>query len=222
MTLDMDGLEHAVVRHCAPALAGIKPACLFNVPGAFAADANEEPAARLDSWRRARALNARLDALVTRTNALLSPAAIHMRVMARRHCGALVLVYRPALLSQALAAPRVSARLREWGYVTSGAGWLEAALDRLGKELERRSGCGPDVAFPHEVGFFLGYPYEDVMGFIEHEGRDCLCCGCWKVYAHKEQALALFERYRQCTRDFEALLSQGMGLADLVGMRVAA
>ena len=80
----------------------------------------------------------------------------------------------------------------------------------------------PDGGFPHEVGLFLGYPYDDVMAFIEHEGRDYLCCGCWKVYSHREQAEACFERYKRCTRDCEEMLGHGATLAQLAVTRVAA
>lgn len=219
MTLDMNGFEHAIVRHCSPALTGIKPACLFNVPGAFVADDADAQAA---SQRTVRALNARLDRLVSQMNDLLSPAATRVRVVARRRCGALVLVYRPVLLAKALSGARIAERLHEWGYVTSGAGWLDAALDRLGSELERCQRHDPNAEFPHEVGFFLGYPYEDVMGFIEHEGRDYLCCGCWKVYSHRSRAEACFASYKRCTQTCEALLESGVPLSELAGACIAA
>ena len=112
--------------------------------------------------------------------------------------------------------------LNDWGYKTTGPGWLEASLTRLGHRLECRQTHDPDGGFPHEVGLFLGYPYDDVMAFIEHEGRDYLCCGCWKVYSHREQAEACFERYKRCTRDCEEMLGHGATLAQLAVTRVAA
>ena len=210
MTLDRDGLEHTIVRHCSPTLVGIKPACLFNVPGDF----SPSPATELRV--------ARLDALVARANRQLAGTSVHVRVLARRGCGALVLVYRPQLLARGLSAPRAAATLGAWGYETCGAGWLEAALARLGRRLESCQRHDPDEGFPHEVGLFLGYPYDDVMAFIEHEGRDYLCCGCWKVYSNRESAEACFARYKRCTRDCEAMLGRGASLAELTGMRIAA
>ncbi len=215
MTLDMKGLEHAIVRHCSPTLAGIKPGCLFNVPGAFVADPNEEPAARLAAWREAKQRCHALDALVAQANEALTPRGVHVRVVSRGERGALVYVYRPALLGMQLREGRVAAKLSEWGYRTEGAGWLELSLSRLSRRLEAKGRSGQ--AFPHEVGFFLGYPYEDVMGFIEHEGRDYLCCGCWKVYANQRRAEASFARYRSCTCAFERLLEQGVAIAELAG-----
>ena len=31
------------------------------------------------------------------------------------------------------------------------------------------------------IGGFLGYPLEDVVGFIRHRGKCFTCCGCWKI-----------------------------------------
>ncbi len=47
-------------------------------------------------------------------------------------------------------------------------------LDRL------QTRCQGD--FPHEIDVFLGYPCEDVRGFIRHGGQGYKLCGYWKVY----------------------------------------
>jgi hypothetical protein len=52
--------------------------------------------------------------------------------------------------------------------------------------------------FPHEIGFFLGYPPEDVLGFIRHRGARCKLCGTWKVYSDVEKARLLFGEYARC------------------------
>ena len=222
MTLDIENLERAIVRHCSPTLAGMKPASLCNVPGAFAADADEEPAGSMQAWHAARELSERLDRLVSQVARRLEPSGVCVRVVARRTCGALVYVFRPDLLARAMSDGRVRERLGEWGYRTVGAGWLDAAIGRVGGRLERCHRRDPEAPFPHEVGFFLGYPYADVMGFIEHEGKDFLCCGSWKVYAKQERAEACFERYRRCTRAYEALLDMGASVADLALVSLAA
>ena len=53
-------------------------------------------------------------------------------------------------------------------------------------------------SFPHEIGVFLGYPLADVLGFIENCGKNCLACGCWKVYSDLCFALQTFQRYDKC------------------------
>ena len=41
----------------------------------------------------------------------------------------------------------------------------------------------------------LGYPAEDVQGFIENETKEGKCVGCLKVYGDVEQAQKEFEQY---------------------------
>lgn len=47
-------------------------------------------------------------------------------------------------------------------------------------------------ACPDEIGIFLGYPVEDVISYIQKEGREFLCCKHWKVYHNMDKSLALF------------------------------
>ena len=53
--------------------------------------------------------------------------------------------------------------------------------------------------FPHEVGLFLGYPPEDVEGFIENKARSCKLTGYRKVYSDEEKAKN-FAKYSTFTR----------------------
>lgn len=89
----------------------------------------------------------------------------------------------------------------------------EARLNALLDQLGARFSCA--TGLPHEIGFFLGYPYEDVMGFIEHRGRNFICFGCWKVYANPRRALRIFSRFKRCARRAERLRRNGATLADL-------
>ena len=72
------------------------------------------------------------------------------------------------------------------------------------------------MSFPHEVGLFLGYPAEDVEGFIENKGRDFACAGYWKVYANEKETRALFEQYSVCTHEFCTRLESGTSFPELV------
>ena len=45
--------------------------------------------------------------------------------------------------------------------------------------------------FPHEMGLLLGYPVEDVEGFILNEGENCLYIGYWKVYENLSEKMVL-------------------------------
>ena len=66
--------------------------------------------------------------------------------------------------------------------------------------------------FPHEIGIFLGYPLEDVDGFITHQGENCKLCGCWKVYGNVEQARRTFANYEKCRVFLCAKLSKGCNI----------
>lgn len=90
----------------------------------------------------------------------------------------------------------------------SRAIWLECANQRAFKGDESGE-------FPHEVGLFLGYPPEDVKGFIDHRANDFKCAGLWKVYGDEEKARSLFEKYRKCTEIYCALWQSGSKLEQL-------
>lgn len=68
--------------------------------------------------------------------------------------------------------------------------------------------------FPHELGLFLGYPAEDVRGFIDR--KQCKYIGLWKVYeSDEEKARAICERCRKCTEDLLQRQREGESLAKL-------
>lgn len=52
-------------------------------------------------------------------------------------------------------------------------------------------------AFPHELGILLGYPLEDVLGFMENDGENYAYCGYWKVYGDIEKAKKVFDAYNE-------------------------
>ena len=68
--------------------------------------------------------------------------------------------------------------------------------------------------FPHEMGVFLGYPVEDVIGFIEHEGRECLGVGYWKVYENMPQKKKVFEQFERAKEWMVVLISNGIDLME--------
>ena len=70
--------------------------------------------------------------------------------------------------------------------------------------------------FPHEIGLFLGYPLEDVTGFIAAGGAEYRCSGCWKVYGDVEQAQHLFRRYAACRKRYLAMASSGLTLGEML------
>ena len=98
---------------------------------------------------------------------------------------------------------------------------LSACIEKLHKRI-----CGTDLqsqmtgrcSFPHEIGFFLGYPYEDVIGFIDNEGENFLCSGCWKVYAKERDAQTCFCCYKNCTTMYQQLFDEGVSIECLAAV----
>ena len=64
--------------------------------------------------------------------------------------------------------------------------------------------------FPHEVGLFLGYPLDDVTGFIEQKGKNYKCCGIWKVYGNPtSRPRMLFRKLKKCSEIYRRLFADG-------------
>lgn len=115
---------------------------------------------------------------------------ISWHMLSRSEGKCLVLFYRPGQMELYLSGMEVHALLREFGY--SGME-LEAMLLRLSRRVQDFAEKG--MGFPHEIGAFLGYPIEDVRGFIENEGRKYLMIGYWKVYSDLAWARMTFKEY---------------------------
>jgi hypothetical protein len=69
-----------------------------------------------------------------------------------------------------------------------------------------------NTCFPHEVGLFLGYPLEDVIGFEANMAEGFKYSGIWKVYGNKEKAVKRMKSYRDCTKKCMKLLSSGLSV----------
>lgn len=176
--------EELLVRHCAPTLAGLKTANLFSCPC-------EDPEALQQHLKR-----------LNRCFVRKGLCALPMRC---RNGRALIYVYRPAQLRQDLKDQEAGELLRRQGYGDQQPG---RCLNRLIRQI-RDSG---DV--PHEIGLFLGYPPEDVEGFLERR-KPCPCAGPWRVYGDPEKAQALFRRYRRCTSIYCKQWSMGKSIDQL-------
>ena len=173
--------EELVIRQAAPTLAGIKTGSLFPCPC-------EDKAALLTEIR-----------------------AFNRRYQARGLCllplrftkgKALLYLYRPAALQRDLDSDAAAKLLAGAGYPCGSCGGCVAALVRR---------MHSSAKFPHEVGLFLGYPPEDVRGFIENRASGFKLIGCWKVYGDVDAARKKFESFESCT-----LRSRGKALDEII------
>lgn len=122
-----------------------------------------------------------------------------------------VLLYNRQQLEDYLAEKKVRQLLLETGY-------QELALSEvLSCFRVRYQGYMEDSQeFPHEMGLLLGYPIEDVRGFIQNEGENCLYTGYWKVYENLSEKVVLFRKFENARETLIQMLSSGMGLVEII------
>lgn len=70
--------------------------------------------------------------------------------------------------------------------------------------------------FPHEMGLLLGYPLEDVRGFMENEGKYFLYAGYWKVYENMAEKLKLFRKFEVAKETLISLVYNGVHIEEIV------
>lgn len=174
-----------IIRHGAPTLADLKTGNLF--PCAF----SSRPALLRD---------------LREINQVLVPRGLRLLPLRLEENWALLYLFRPDRLDRDLACREARQLLRQ-------AGYQELDQQACLRELTRRLRDGAE--FPHEIGLFLSYPPEDVRGFIQHQGRHCKSCGCWKVYGDPAAAQQQFDAYRACTDSYCAQRAEGASLASL-------
>lgn len=174
--------EEMILRHCSPTLARIKTANLFSC----SVKSNEE-----------------LKSFLRKFNKQFSKKGLRILPLKYKDGRALIYVYRPNMLLSDFEHQYANKTLTDLGYCTKSP---NKCIGRLIKRMEE---C---VDFPHEIGFFLGYPAEDVHGFIEKGPRQCKCTGCWKVYSDEDRAKKLFEKYKKCSSIYALKWADGYSL----------
>ena len=145
-----------------------------------------------------------------RWNQRLQASGVCVRRLQTQLTFSLIYVYRPAMLQKHLQHAATADFLRGFGYTGQS---LEADL----RQLQTRLSVCP--AFPHEIGIFLGYPLEDVCGFIRNQGRNFRYSGCWKVYGDPEAAQRQFDAYRVCTDLLCRCYAAGAGVEELTAVQ---
>jgi hypothetical protein len=182
-------LERCLVEFCSTTLASLKSASLFNA-SFDSRDAAEEQIAR---W-----------------NECFEHKGIRLFLLRFHGTRALIYVYRLSHLEATLSNPEIQEFLAKYGYESSDTeNDTEYALLRLRQRI-LESGD-----FPHEIGVFLGYPLGDVIGFIDNEGRNFKCAGCWKVYCDEGACRKKFAQFKKCQRIYMRLWQEGRSVLQL-------
>jgi len=185
-------VKDILVRHAAPCLAGIKPANLVSFTGADSRWCNMY-------------------------NASLNMQGIYFTPLCACGNRTQILIYRKNLLARFCFQPEVIKALRSFDYQPEKG--IEAMIERLQKRMsavtKEKSSRYKDM-FPHEIGFFLGYPVEDVFQYMKMKGQKYLFCGYWKVYSNPERTRKLFRQYTECKEHFALQIKRGMSISDIV------
>lgn len=183
-----------LVRMAGGVITGAKPAAIFSMPmRAYAGG----------KWRHL--MRSSLDEALRAYAEALPAYGVELSVLYRTDRRVYLLVWRPEQLSQKLGDPESISILREQGYVGSGSQELICQLrKRLVAYYLAQKERG--IEFPHEIGVFLGYPAEDVRGFMG--GRQVTCKGAWHAYGDEQVAkrrfLALERQEKHCRSRFAA------------------
>ena len=180
--------DEMVIEYCSPTLAGIKTGSLFSCEYD-------------DKYKLIQDIRRINDILVKK-----GIKAIPVRYSDHR---VLIYVFRPSFLEKDFCDKDTATLLRELGYKA------DDTMSCVRKLSEKLSSLTSSKDFPHEIGLFLGYPIEDVKGFIKYKGECSKCTGVWKVYGDVESAKAKFERYDRCTKDYKSRYKRGMTLSRL-------
>lgn len=143
-----------------------------------------------------------LEEKVKKKNELFSEKGLCIHILRKGQYSALIYVYRIKKLKEALNNSDIQVFLKEFGLDHPD---IPSAIQQLEQDLQEKD-------FPHYIGAFLGYPLEDIRGFILHQGKNCHYTGVWKVYHDPETAIKLFQQYKKCVDIYLKRYAQGFDM----------
>lgn len=181
--------ESVIGYHCSPVLMGLKPSNLVSF------SKEKMPGLLETAEKYTEELNKR---------------GIHIEVICSCRKHFLLLVYRPDMLEKYLSQKEVKNLLKEDGYPENAS--LEEMFGILKKRFKEMT------EFPHEIGLFLGYPIEDVVGFRKNKGSGCKMCGYWKVYGDIENAKRQFTMFDDSRAFITRQIQKGYSLIQILSM----
>ncbi len=177
--------ERALIEHCSLTLSSLKTASLFTVTFEDA----QELALDVSFW-----------------NSRFYQSGVTLKLLKVDERSALVYMYRQDMLESDMKDAKASYILSQFGYESLN---VDTAMERLSERLSAAS------EFPHEIGLFLGYPADDVEGFICNKGQNCNFCRYWKVYGDVDEAQLTFAKYDKCKAVYKKLWQEGQDILRL-------
>ncbi|MCD8028642.1 MAG: DUF3793 family protein [Erysipelotrichaceae bacterium] len=176
--------EKLLAIHCAPVIKKKKVANMFHIEKSYLYN---------------------LNSLVNKYNQVLNPEGLFIQVLQTSQPRVTIFVYYKELLNSILHQYDIQEFLENYHYPIDN---LNKTLSYLNYRLTYYK------YYPHEIGLFLGYPLEDVMGFMNHD--KCQYCGYWKVYHNEKNTKHLFYIYDLCQQEVLSCLHCGQCIKDIV------
>lgn len=181
-------IDQAVIHYASPALCGIKPANLLSLSAV--------------EFEDGLSVIERFNEEFLGEEKIIKPIPVSENRV-------LIFIYNKRILESMISSGSGKKYLEEKNYpVERGIqAVLESLFEKLSSERSRN--------FPHEVGFFLGYPVEDVILFEKNSGCGCKFTGSWKVYGDVKESSRIMEDYRKCTEYCTNLFSSGKNFMEI-------
>lgn len=143
--------------------------------------------------------------------AFLKKNKISYHCLVRTEKKVVFLLFNRRQLEQYLSQQEARDLLNEEGYT-------ELNFDKVLRTFQQRyqDYMKGKQEFPHEMGIMLGYPIEDVRGFIQHRGKNFLYSGYWKVYGNEQEKILLFQKFEQAKETVIRMLSNGTEMPQII------
>lgn len=150
---------------------------------------------------------------VEKSTKLIGAMGLVIKTLYQKNDKSGVLIYNERELIKYMQDKDVKALLFKLGYT------LDNFYETLEEFSERyQTYADSEMMFPHELGIFLGYPIEDVIGYMENLGENYLCTGYWKVYKNASLKQEIFKKIERSQREMLTFLLRGIKFMDAVQM----
>ena len=174
----MSELEKRVCKGCCLGLSGLKAASLYSLKPEIG----------------------NVENTITELNSKLAKTGSKVKILHKNSKRTLIFAYNSERLEEHLKDEKNREFLERYGYGHNDN--ADSCLSTLSFKME--SGI---QEFPHEIGVFLGYPIEDVEGFINNRDN-CMAMGLWKVYRDVDKKKEMFEKFDEYTKDFSKKIEE--------------
>ena len=150
---------------------------------------------------------------IDRVKEILNGSPLSSQLLFIKEEKTIFLVYRQEYLQQYLSQEKSKKLLKQLGY-------RKMELEELLTIFIRRYSwyCRYGGNFPHEMGLLLGYPVEDVIGFMENDGKNFLYTGYWNVYENIGEKIHLFQKFELAKERLLQLVTMGVSMAEVIEM----